>query len=256
MPGKAAHRREWEAIAALDPHWAVLAEPERKHHRWDEDEFFATGEREVAERLAVAAEIGLPCRRERALDFGCGLGRTARALAARFDHCVGIDISVTMLTRARELNAHLTNLELIRADGSEPLPFADESFDTVYSSIVLQHLPGHGAARAALRELARVTASDGLLCFQLPSALGLAIRLQPRRTAYRTLRAVRVPERVLYDRLGLHPVRMLALPRSDVEEILSRAGLEARMVDERGDPHFGFSNAVYFASRTDAASSP
>ena len=193
MPGKAAHRREWEAIAALDPHWAVLAEPERKHHRWDEDEFFATGEREVAERLAVAAEIGLPCRREKALDFGCGLGRTARALAARFDHCVGIDISVTMLTRARELNAHLTNLELIRADGSEPLPFADESFDTVYSSIVLQHLPGHGAARAALRELARVTASDGLLCFQLPSALGLAIRLQPRRTAYRTLRAVRVP---------------------------------------------------------------
>ena len=65
-----------------------------------------------------------------------------------------------------------------------------------------------------------------------------------------------MPERVLYDRLGLHPVRMLALPRSDVEEILSRAGLEARMVDERGDPHFGFSNAVYFASRMDAASSP
>ena len=256
MPGKAAHRRDWEAIAALDPHWAVLAEPERKHGRWDEDEFSPPGSGRLPSASRSPPRSGCRAGVKRhwtsAVDSAARHGRSPLASITAW----GIDISETMLTRARELNAHLTNLELIRADGSEPLPFADESFDTVYSSIVLQHLPGHGAARAALRELARVTASEGLLCFQLPSALGLAIRLQPRRTAYRTLRAVRVPERVLYDRLGIHPVRMLALPRSEVEELLSRTGLEARMVDERRDPHYRFSSAVYFASRPDPASSP
>jgi SAM-dependent methyltransferase len=249
VQGKAAHRIDWESIASLDPYWAVLSQPDRKHGRWEQDEFFATGQREVSERLAVAAELGLPRRHDQALDFGCGLGRTARELAARFDRCVGLDISEAMLARARELNAHLANLDLVCADGSEPLPFADETFDAVYSSIVLQHLPAPSDARGALSELARVTAAGGLLCFQLPTALGLAIRLQPRRTAYKALRAARIPGRFLYERLGLHPIRMLALPHTDVESILGRSGLELRGLDEPRQPARGFSNAVYYASR-------
>ena len=250
VTGKAAHRRDWESIALLDPYWAVLSDPDRKHGRWEEDKFFATGQREVSERLAVAAELGLPRGHDQALDFGCGLGRTARELAARFNRCVGLDITEAMLTNARELNAHLANLELVCADGSEPLPFADETFDAVYSSIVLQHLLSTADARAALRELARVTAPGGLLCFQLPTTLGLAIRLQPRRTAYKALRAVRIPERVLYNRLGLHPIRMLALPRAEVESILGRSEFEVRAVDEQWDPTWGLSSAVYYASRS------
>jgi SAM-dependent methyltransferase len=249
VPVSATYRRDWEAIASLDPYWAVLSDPDRKHRRWVEDEFFETGRREVAERLAVAAEFRLPRGHGQALDFGCGLGRTARELAARFDRCVGLDLTEAMLTRARDLNAHLGNLDFVRADGSEPLPFADEGFDMVYSSIVLQHLPSTGAARGALSELARVTAAGGLLCFQLPTALGLAIRLQPRRTAYKALRAVRVPERLLYERLGLHPIRMLAVRRAEVESILGRSGLDVRAVEERRDPVWGFSSAVYYAMR-------
>lgn len=248
MPTSATYRRDWEAIASADPYWAVLSDPERKYRRWEADEFFATGHQEVTERLAVAAELGLPRRHGQALDFGCGLGRTARELAARFDRCVGLDITEGMLIRARELNAHVPDLEFIRADGTEPLPFADGSFDVVYSSIVLQHLPSKAAARAAISELARVTASGGLLCFQLPTALGLPVRLQPRRTAYKILRVVRIPERVLYERLGLHPIRMLALPRAEVESILGRSGLEVRHVDEGRDPEWGFSSAIYYAS--------
>jgi SAM-dependent methyltransferase len=242
------HRREWEVIASLDPYWAVLSEPGRKYNRWEEDEFFATGRREVADRLAFAAKLGLPGGRRRALDFGCGLGRTARELARHFDHCVGLDISEAMLAGARELNAHVDNLEFIRADGSEPLALPDDGFDAVYSSIVLQHLPGRAAVHAALGELARVTAPAGCLCFQLPLALGLG-RLQPRRTAYRALRRLRVPERQLYDRLGLHPMRMLAMPRSEVVSILCAAGLDVRAVQERRDPVHGFSSAIYYASK-------
>ena len=249
MPTTAAYRRDWEAIASVDPYWAVLSDPGRKHHRWEEDEFFATGQREVSERLAVAAELGVPRGHSRALDFGCGLGRTARELAAHFDRCTGLDITEAMLSRARELNAHVSNLDFVRADGSQPLPFDDQTFDGVYSSIVLQHLPKADDARAAIGELARVTASGGLLCFQIPAALGLAVRLQPRRTAYKALRAVRIPERLLYERLGLHPIRMLALPRAEVESILAGSGLEVHDVKEWRDPDWRFSSALYFATR-------
>ena len=41
------------------------------------------------------------------------------------------------------------------------LPFADGSFDTVWSSGLLHHLPDE-AARAAVREMRRVTRAEGL----------------------------------------------------------------------------------------------
>lgn len=249
MPVSETYRREWESIASLDPYWAVLSDPGRKHHGWEEEEFFATGQEEVSERLGVAGELGLPRNHAKALDFGCGLGRTARELAAHFDRCVGLDITEAMLIRARELNGDVENLEFVRADGSEPLPFADRSFDAVYSNIVLQHLPSTEMARGAIGELARVTSASGLLCFQLPTALGLPVRVQPRRTGYRILRALRVPERMLYERLGLHPIRMLAMPRADVESILVESGLETRAVQEWKDPDWGFASAVYYATR-------
>lgn len=249
MTTSATYRQDWEAIADLDPYWAVLSDPDRKHHGWDEDEFFATGRREVTERLEVASELGLPRNHGQALDFGSGLGRTARELASHFDRCVGLDITEAMLMRARKLNAHVTNLEFVRADGSEPLPFADQSFDAVYTNIVLQHLPSTGHARAAIEELARVTGVGGLFCFQLPTSLGLAVRLQPRRTAYKALRAVRVPERLLYERLGLHPIRMLALKRVEVESILASSGLELRRFEERRDAVWAFTSGIYYATR-------
>lgn len=250
MPTSATYRGDWESIATLDPYWAVLSDPDRKHHGWDEEEFFATGKREVGERLAIAAELGLPRNHAKALDFGCGLGRLSRELAAHFDSCVGLDITEAMLIRARELNAHVDNLEFVRADGSEPLPFPDQTFDAVYSDIVLQHLPSTADARAAIGELARVTTPGGLLCFQLPTTLGWAVRLQPRRNAYKLLRAVRVPEKVLYERLGLHPIRMLSLKRAEVESILAGSGLEVRAVREWRDPDWGFSSAAYYATRS------
>jgi SAM-dependent methyltransferase len=243
-----AQRREWDAIASLDAYWAVLSVPERKHGQWSEEEFFDTGRRELAERLKVAADIGIPQRHRTALDFGCGLGRITRELARNFERCVAVDISEEMLARARQLNAHLSNIEFTSVGASGDLPFAEQSFDLVYSSLVLQHLPGKPAARAALGELARITAPGGLLCFQLPTALGLG-GLQPRRTAYRALRAIRIPERTLYERFGLHPIRMLSLPRAEVESLLGGAGAEAVAVRELQDPVYGVSDAVYYATR-------
>jgi ubiquinone/menaquinone biosynthesis C-methylase UbiE len=242
-----AHEREWNAIAALDPHWAVLSDPDRKYGGWDDEEFFATGEREVAERLAAAEGLGAPQEGGAALDFGCGLGRTARALARRFGSCVGVDISEEMVRRARELNASQENLEFVVNRSDDLSAFEDGSFDLVYSSIVLQHMPSQAAALGYVKELARVLRPGGLLVFQLPSAIPLAVRLQPRRSAYRALRKLGLSPRFLYWRLGLHPMSMLAVPRDTVERALAAAGAQAARVREERDANFGFTSATYYA---------
>src|SRR5262245_31636893 len=104
------------------------------------DEFFATGAGEISGALDVARELGLPVRYGRALDFGCGVGRLTRALAARFESCVGVDVSPKMVDAARRLNDGVPNVEFVVNRDPDLRAFATGSFDLVYSSIVLQHL--------------------------------------------------------------------------------------------------------------------
>jgi SAM-dependent methyltransferase len=244
-----AHQREWETIASLDPHWAVLSDPEHKFGRWDDEEFFATGEREVADRLGAGADLGLPKEHESALDFGCGLGRTARALGRRFGECVGVDISKEMVARARELGASEPNCRFLVNTRPDLSIFGDRSFDLVYSSIVLQHMPSAEHVELYLRELVRVLRDGGLLVFQLPSTAPLAVRLQPRRTLYRVLRRLGLSSRFLYWRLGLHPMSLLTLPQARVRGLLEGAEAELLRVIDEPDPEFGVTNSVYFAGR-------
>ena len=94
------HRQDWEHLAEIDPLWAVLTLRGRKGGRWDVDEFFATGEAEVGHVISIAETLGRPARAERALDFGCGVGRLTRALGARFESALGVDISAGMVDQA------------------------------------------------------------------------------------------------------------------------------------------------------------
>src|SRR5918996_4633868 len=48
----------------------------------------------------------LPSRGRRALDAGCGSGRHTLALADRFDHVVGVDISQPLIDLARHQRPH------------------------------------------------------------------------------------------------------------------------------------------------------
>jgi ubiquinone/menaquinone biosynthesis C-methylase UbiE/uncharacterized protein YbaR (Trm112 family) len=89
--------------------------------------------------------------RGRILDDGCGNGfffDVAREAVAPGADLVGLDISRGMLDKARQHHARL-----VRGDGTR-LPFADESFDTVFARSLLHHLPDPDAgAREIAREL-------------------------------------------------------------------------------------------------------
>ncbi len=152
------HRRDWEALAATDPLWAVLTDPARKGGRWTREEFLATGEAEIAEVLERAERLGRPSRRRRALDFGCGAGRLTRALALRFDEAVGVDIATGMVAAARELNADVPAARFEVNERPDLSRFETGAYDLVYTSLVLQHLPDQRAIEAMIAELLRLTA--------------------------------------------------------------------------------------------------
>ena len=96
---------------------------------------------------------------KRLLEVGCGMGTDLLQFARGGARVTGVDLT----SRSIEISRH--HLELYGASGdfatadAETLPFADESFDVVYSNGVLHHTPD--TARA-VREIHRVLRPGGL----------------------------------------------------------------------------------------------
>jgi SAM-dependent methyltransferase len=247
-PGPASltrHSREWEALAAEDALWAVSGKRGTRGQPWEVDDFMATGELEVAHVLDAAAELGLPAQRRAALDFGCGLGRVTRALAGRFERCEAVDVSQRMVEHARRLNGDLENCTFQASDKSDLSYFEARAFDLVYSSFVLQHLPSRELAAGYIREFLRVVRPDGLVVFQMPDRLSRRDRVQLRRRLYSALQRLGLSAGALRF-LRLHPVRMIALPQREVEDIVTRAG-GAMLSVERVDPSNAVAGYRYYA---------
>ena len=218
------HRADWEQLAEYDALWAVLTDVEKRDGRWDPEEFFATGEQEIAAVLDATAALGRPRERRTALDFGCGAGRLTRALAARFERAVGVDIASAMVETARRLNAAVANAEFRVNDADHLRQFDDGAFDLVYTSLVLQHVPDRALIEGYLRELVRVTAPGGVLVAAIPDRIGWPYRLAVRRRVYGLLRRLGVPERTLLERTPLTPMRMTAVPEARVRAVVAEAG--------------------------------
>ena len=165
----------WDRQAHADPMWAILTDPAKAGGRWDADEFFATGIREIGAVVEQAAAWGKPVARRSALDFGCGIGRLSQALADHFDHVYGVDISSKMIELARGHNRKGSRVEYQCVTNLGE--FETGSIDMIYSWITLQHVRPRYAARY-MQEFLRVLAPGGLLLFQYPSKpIGLGVRL-------------------------------------------------------------------------------
>lgn len=99
------------------------------------------------------------------LDVGCGSGDlTLAAWQATGEGAsvAGIDPSAEMIDAARQkANRHGANLDL-RVGVIETLPFADNSFDIVLSSLMMHHLPGDLQV-SGLAEIQRVLRPGGRL---------------------------------------------------------------------------------------------
>ena len=87
------------------------------------------------------------------LDGGCGMGRYLRVAAEAGARVVGMDLSQAVVA-ARDLTRDWPDVQVLRGDLLRP-PFAEGTFDLIYSLGVLDHTPDPRAAFLALARLLR-----------------------------------------------------------------------------------------------------
>lgn len=109
--------------------------------------------------LQAGVVAALVPRGLRVVDVGTGSGALLPLLAGSGAEVVAVDHSAALLERARRRcrDAGVAGVTFQQADVRD-LPFADASFDTAYSSMVLHHLP---RPLEAVHELARVVRPGG-----------------------------------------------------------------------------------------------
>ena len=108
---------------------------------------------------------------EKLLDAGCGEGRHCFGALERGAHVVGLDLDLASLQASagnlRQRAVECGRLGALIRGNAFRLPFADNTFDKVICSEVMEHVHDY---RGAARELARVTRPGGCLAVTIPTA--------------------------------------------------------------------------------------
>jgi ubiquinone/menaquinone biosynthesis C-methylase UbiE len=158
----------WNKLGQKDPLWAISTDPSKKNNKWDLDDFFNSGIREIDALMEYIEGLQIPIRTKKALDFGCGVGRLTQALASYFDVVEGIDIAPSMVELARKLNRYGDRCKYHVNPNIDLYLYDDEVFDLIYTSYVLQHIRTD-YSKKYIKELLRILAPDGILVFSMLS---------------------------------------------------------------------------------------
>jgi SAM-dependent methyltransferase len=175
----------------------------------------------------VPALIARHVRGRRALDFGCGTGRSTRFLSRLGLDAVGIDIAAPMLARAREQDPS-GSYRLVRGDGLRELPPA--SFDLVLSMFTFDNVPGMDRKVTIFRSLARLLDRGGRIVSVVSSPeiyvnewASFSTGDYPENLSARSGDTVRI---VMLDVDDRRPVADVLWSDDAYSEVYGRAGLE------------------------------
>lgn len=159
---------KWNKFCQDDPLWAVLSDANKKNRKWDEKEFFKTGEYEIDNIIKYIDSYGLKMQTNRALDFGCGVGRLTSRLTKYFKEVYGVDISQSFLDLAEEYNQNKEKIHYHLNEKDDLKLFSDSYFDFIYTNITLQHVMP-STSKKYIKEFLRILNPGGVLMFQLPA---------------------------------------------------------------------------------------
>lgn len=137
---------------------------------WTDEEFFASGERTVAEQILNDTEN--ICQRKlpavmRVLEIGCGAGRVTRALANVFGEVHAVDVSGEMVRQATVALKDRPNAFVYQNNGKDLAVVPPLEFDFAFSSIVFQHIPSREVIESYVREVHRLLRPGALFKFQV-----------------------------------------------------------------------------------------
>jgi SAM-dependent methyltransferase len=162
----------WEEKARENPLYAVMTVPEladADSKAFTEKQlhmFFSKGRGLYETHVKPLIELlSGGARNLLVVEYGCGLGRILKAVAADGHRCAGIDISQTMLDHCKALVPEMRDLYLLGSDGRCGLP--GDSADIVYSYAVLQHIDKLSRYLLAVDEMCRLLKPGGILALQV-----------------------------------------------------------------------------------------
>jgi SAM-dependent methyltransferase len=140
-------------------------------------------------------------RGKRVLEIGAGVGTDARQLIARGAIYSGINVDAGSTELARRALAAFHLPGRIEQAGAAQLPFADASFDLIYSFGVLHHIPD---VAAAVREMHRVLAPGGRCVLMVYNRDSINYQIEIRRLRRLASRLLLLPGATrAFVRLGL-----------------------------------------------------
>jgi methionine biosynthesis protein MetW len=165
--------------------------------------------------LRVRDALALVDPGDKLLDVGCGEGVLADLARSRFREVHGIDIAddAVRLARAKGMIAHCVNLNTHRA------PYPDDTFDTVVTLDVIEHMFDPVAFIAELHRLVR---PGGHLVLSTPNIRKIQRML--------TLLAGRFP-RTSYDPVGFDGGHLHYFTSADLRDLLTARGFEVVVVE-------------------------
>jgi SAM-dependent methyltransferase len=119
------------------------------------DRFMGVHSRQLAPQLVDFARVAA---KDRVLDVGCGPGALTTELVRRLGAAsvAAVDPSESFVAAARDRHPGVD----VRRAAAEALPYADRAFDAALAQLVVHFMTD---PVAGLREMARVTRSDGVI---------------------------------------------------------------------------------------------
>jgi SAM-dependent methyltransferase len=188
---------------------------------------------------------------KRALDFGCGTGRSTRYLKRLGFEVTGVDIASEMIAKARELDKN-GDYRLLKNDDFSGLE--TRSYDLVLSAFTFDNIPGWNLKVRLFRNLGRLLNASGKTV-NIVSApeiyshewASFSTRDYPENRAAKTGDLVRIITTDFADR---RPAEDILWADEDYMEVYRRAGLSVITKCKplaTGDEHYAWVNETKIA---------